>query len=144
MKYSLADYILSIKTDDPSLQAFGAITVGGEGSATDSMGIELDNNMWETTSFATGAWIHSKNLARSGKIDITLSQLSDRVAKFMQLANVFYSGDYQGLTLSLTDSTGQNIATCIDCYFVKIPRQEFSSRAANQTWQLTSGKITFS
>lgn len=144
MRYSLADYILSIKSDDPNLQSFGTISVGGEGDAIDSISIELDSNMWDTTGFATGAWIHDKNLSRTGKVAITLSQLSDKVAKFVQLAKVFYTGDFEGLTMSVTDSSGQEVALCEDCYVVKIPRQDFAARAANQTWTFTAGKITFS
>lgn len=143
MRYSLADYILSIKANDSRLSLFGTVTVGGEGNALDSVQIELDGNMWETTSYATGAWVHDKNLSRSGRISISLSQLSDQVAKFKQLTNIFYSGDYQGLTVTLSDSTGSKIATCTDCYFVKIPNQKFGSKAENQTWELTSGKIIF-
>lgn len=144
MRYSLADYILSIKSDDPNLQSFGTISVGGEGDAIDSISVELDNNMWDTTGFATGAWIHDKNLSRTGKVTITLSQLSDKVAKFVQLAKVFYTGDFEGLTMSVTDSSGQEVALCEDCYVVKIPRQDFASRAANQAWTFTAGRITFS
>ena len=144
MRYSLADYILSIKSDDPNLQSFGTISVGGEGDAIDGVSIELDNNMWDTTGFATGAWIHDKNLSRTGKVAITLSQLSDKVAKFVQLAKVFYTGDFEGLTMSVTDSSGQEVALCEDCYVVKIPRQDFAARAANQAWTFTAGKITFS
>ena len=142
MKYSLADYVLSIKTNDASLKPFGTITIGGEGTALDSISIDYANDMWETTSFATGAWIQNKNLARNGTIELTLSQLSDQVAKFIQLVNVFRSGDYKGLTVSLVDSTGTQIADCVECYFTKIPTQEFGDRAGMQTWRLTAGQIT--
>lgn len=144
MKYSLADYIVSIKPNDSSLKSFGTISIGGEGSATDSISVELDESLFETTSFATGAWVHDKNLARTGKIKISLSQLSDQIERLIQLARVYYGGDYEGMTVAVTDSSGQEIASCIDCYFTKIPAQEFTSKASNQSWELTSGKITFS
>lgn len=143
MKYSLADYILTIRPDDSRLRRFYTATVGGEGNALDSIEINYANNMWETTSYATGSWVHNKNLARNGVVQISLSQLTDNVTKFMYLANAFFSQDYQGLTLSLVDSTGQEIALCEDCYFTKIPTQAYGPSAANQTWQLTCGKITF-
>lgn len=141
-KYSLADYILSIRPDDAQLSSFGTITVGGEGNALDSIEFSYSNDMWSTTSYSTGAWVHDKNLSRVGSINISLSQLSDQVAAFKQLVNKFYGGNYQGLTLSLTDSLGNNIATAIDCYFTRIPSQSFGSNSANQTWSLTAGKIT--
>lgn len=144
MKYSLADYILSIRPDDSRLSAFGTLNIGGEGTAIGSISIAYDNSMWSTTSFATGGWVHDKNLSRTGTISIQISQLSDKVSKMMQFANIFYSGDYDGFTITLSDSLGQQIATCVDCYFKQIPSQEFGDSAANQTWSLTSGKITFS
>lgn len=148
-RYSLADYILTITlptefASDLQL-ASNTISVGGEGSHTESINISTDNNIWTTEGDATGSWVHSKNLNRVGKASVSLSQLSENVAKFKKICNVYYTSgtDYDGITLSLTDSLGNNIATCNDCYFTKVPSQDFGNTAANQTWELTCGQITF-
>lgn len=144
MRYSLADYLLNIKTNDPALAAiFSELTVGGEGSYTDSISINLDSNLFETTGFATGGWVHDKNLSRTGTAALSLSQLAKSIGKFKQLVNMYYGGDFEGLTLTLTDSNANEIAKCEDCYIQKIPSQEFGSKAATQMWTFTCGKITF-
>lgn len=144
MKYSLANYILSIQPNDTTLKTmFSNVSIGGEGSATDSITISLENQIWKTSAFATGAWVHDKNLARNGTADISISQLSDKVAKFKQMCNIFYNGEYDGFTLSLVDNTGNKVCTCVDCYLTKIPNQEFKETASTQTWTFTCGEITF-
>lgn len=144
MKYSLADYILSITTNDASLtQMFGNVTVGGEGSALDSISISTSQDLWNTTGFATGAWVHNKNLSRVGTVEVSISQLSEKVAKFKQMVNIFYSGDYDGFTFTLSDSYGNKVCTCVDVYPTKIPNQSFGSDAAMQSWSFTAGEITF-
>ena len=144
MKYSLANYILSVQPNDESLRSlFSNISIGGEGSALDSISISVGDTLWETSSFATGAWVHDKNLARTGTVTISISQLSDRVAKFKQMCNVFFNGEYDGFTLSLVDNQGVKVCTCIDCYITKIPDQSFGAKAANQSWSFTCGEITF-
>lgn len=145
MKYSLANYILSVQPNDPALtanQLFKNIKIGGEGSALDTITLTLANNLYDTTSFATGGYIHNKNLARNGTATITISQLSDSVAKFKQMCNVFYGGEYAGFTLSLSDNTGVKVATCTDCYIQKIPDQSYASTAGTQQWVFVCGEIT--
>lgn len=143
-RYCLADYILSIDPDDSNVKAmFGTISVGGEGSYTESMTITMDATMWTTTGYATGGWTHDKSLAKNGTVQLSLNQLSDQVAKFKQLCNVYYAGDYEGLTMTLSDIDGNKVCTCIDCYIQKIPEQSFGNSAANQTWTITCGKIVF-
>lgn len=144
MKYSLANYILSIQPNDTTLRTmFSNVSIGGEGSASDSIVITLDNDIWKTSGFATGAWVHDKHLARNGKVTISVSQLSEKVAKFKQMCNIFYNGEYDGFTLSLVDNTGNKVCTCVDCYITKIPDQEFKESAQMQTWTFTCGEITF-
>ena len=143
MQYSLADYILSIKPNDATLaQIFQKVDIGGEGSPVGSINVSLNSNLWSTTGFATGAWIHSKNLDRTGTIAINISQLSDNVAKFKQLVNVYYTGNYGGLTMSLIDSDGNEVCSAVDCRPVQIPAQDFSTTAQMQSWSFTCGKIT--
>ena len=142
-RYSLANYILSIKPNDSAFSSFGSITVGGEGNYNDSITISMDTNTFTTSGFATGAWVHTKNLSKTGTASVSISQVSDQVAKFIQFAKLFYSGDYEGFTVSLTTNDGTPIAYCNDCYFTKIPDQSFGETAGTQTWTLTCGEIDF-
>lgn len=145
MKYSLANYILTVKPNDTNAQAvFGNdISIGGEGNYVGSISLSRQTEMWSTSAFATGAWIHNKNLDRHGTVDIELSQLAPQVGRFIQLCNVYYASDYEGFTLTLTDSEQNQIAECIDCYITKIPNQVFSETAGTQTWTFTCGQINY-
>lgn len=144
-RYSLADHIISFESKDQKInELFGSISIGGEGSYLDSITISTDSNIWETTGYSTGAWVHDKNLSRIGTVNITISQLTDAVARFIQLCKIYYAGGHdEGITLTLVDNTQRIICTCIDCYIQKIPEQGFGPKAANQTWTFTCGKITF-
>lgn len=144
MRYSLANYILSIEPNDATIkQMFGTIAIGGEGSTTGSISLTPNETMYKTTGYATGGWVHDKSLNRTGVASITLNQLSKAVSKFIQMCKVFYADDYDGFTLSLSDINGNKVATCIDCYISKIPAQEFGATAADQTWDWTCGQINF-
>lgn len=143
-RYSLANHILSIKPNDPSIASiFGTLTIGGEGSYLNSVRVRRQDDLWNTTGFATGAWVHNKNLSRIGSVEVTLNQLSDQVAKFITLCETYYTGDYDGFTLTLTKNDGSKICTAIDCYISKVPDQEFLTAAQDQTWAFTCGQITY-
>ena len=151
MRYSLASHILSIEPNDASLSnTIKQVQVGGQGNALESITIDMDQDMWTTESFATGAYVHSKNLAKTGKITIRLSQLSEDTDKFKNLVNLHYQGDYKGLTVTLTNSmndTGDGpntICICKDCYFARIPTQEYGRTASMDSWVLTCGEISYS
>lgn len=144
MRYSLANYILSIEPNDATIkQMFGTISIGGEGSTVGAISLTPNETMYKTTGYATGGWVHDKSLNRTGVASITLNQLSKAVSKFIQMCKVFYADDYDGFTLSLSDINGNKVATCIDCYISKIPTQEFGATAADQTWDWTCGQINF-
>lgn len=147
MRYSLANYILSIASDDKKINSlFETVQIGGEGDALSSIAITTNDTLWETTSFATGAWIHNKNLSRTGTCEVSISQLSDAVAKFKTYIAYFYGSDNTdvgGVTITLTDSNDNIIATCEDCYPTQIPAQEFSAKAVEQRWRFTCGRIIF-
>lgn len=144
MKYSLTNYILSIEPQDSQIKnMFGTISVGGEGSYLDSISLSIANEMFTTQGYSTGGWVHTKNLDRHGTATLTLNQLSDKVGRFIQLAKISFSGDYDGFTLTLSDIDGNKIATCIDCYISKIPDQTFGSSAATQSWSFTCGQINY-
>ena len=143
-KYSLASHILSIKPNDPAINSnFGTISIGGEGSALDSIIIRPGNQLWSTQGYPTGGWVHSKNLAKNGTVELSLNQLSDQVVKLVRLCETYYTADYDGFTLTLSTNDGTKLCTCTDCYIQAIPAQEFGAQAANQTWTFTCGKITF-
>lgn len=146
-RYSLANYTLTISISTELAGDFGieTLTVGGEGSYLDNISINLNDNLWSTEGDATGSWVHNKNLNRTGTCSVTLSMLSDNVARFITLCNLYYNStnNYSGLTMALRSSDEKTIATCDDCYIQKIPNQEFQSTAQNQTWVFTCGKITF-
>lgn len=143
-KYNLASYILSIEPNDSKIQSlFGTISIGGEGSYSDSISLTHSNSIFETESFATGAWVHNKNLAKTGTAVMSLSQLSDNVVTLIKMCNTFFQADYDGFTLTLTDIAGNKIATCIDCYIQKIPDQSYEATASKQTWTFTCGEINF-
>lgn len=144
MKYSLADYTVAIKFNDPQLQAdLGAISIGGEGKYTDSISASYTNNQWQTDTFATGGWVHNKNLSRAGAVSITLSQLSEQVSKFKQICNNYYSKDYSGMTITISDNSLNPVCICEDCYIEQIPEQSFASAAGRQTWRFVAGNIVF-
>ena len=144
MKYNLANYILSIEPNDATIKnMFGVISVGGEGSAVGSITANLTNDMWSTESYNTGAWVHSKNMSRTGTVTVNISQVSKEVAKFIKMCKLFYGGDYDGFTLSVSDISGTKVCTAVDAYIQKIPNQEFGATAAQQAWTFTCGQLSF-
>lgn len=144
MRYCLADYIVSITPSDSTLRSmFSKVTIGGEGNAIDSITISRSTNMWSTEGFATGAWVHNKSLDRTGTVQLSLSQLSEKISKLKKMCEVFYNGDYSGFTITVTDSKSNVVASCNDCYLVKIPTQTFGNSAGTQSWTFTCGEVDF-
>lgn len=146
-KYSLANYILSINLPSELENDFGSssIQIGGEGSFLESITITLNSNLWETNGDATGSWVHTKNLNRTGNVTINLNQMSDAVYRFKQLCNIYYnlSTEQDGLTMTLRDMNSKTICTCEDCVIQKIPDQVFQDSPQSQSWQFNCGKITY-
>lgn len=143
-KYSLADYRVSIDSNDATVKSmFGTISIGGEGSYLGNVSVSQKSELWSTKGFATGAWVHDKNLDRTGKCQLQLHQLSNDVVKLIRLCNVFYSGNYGSLTIIVSDNLGNKVASCTDCFIEKIPDQEFSDTSGSQTWSFTCGKVVF-
>lgn len=144
MRYSLANYICTIKSSDSDLVRFyGGVTIGGQGTETDSLSATRKDDLYNTTSYATGGYVHSKNLSKVGTISITLSQLSKNVGYLKELLNAYTVNDYSGLDISLDTNDGTNILKAIDCMPVKIPQQQFTNSAGTQTWEFTCGEINF-
>lgn len=145
MKYSLADYVLSIQPNDSTLRRmFGNIVIGGDGenNAYDQIDIALNDNLWDTTSFATGAWIHNKNLSRVGTVSINLSMLSTYTNTLTQLCKQYYSmNNYAGVTIVVSDRVGNQVAACTDCFPQKLPDTNLRATAEMNTWVFTCGQI---
>lgn len=143
-RYSLANYQLTIEANDPSLASmFGSITIGGEGQHVGSVSFARTNNAFNTTSFATGAWVHNKNLSRVGTVSLSLNQLSNHIQTLMRMSDAFLTNDYDGFTLTLTSLTGEKVADAIDAYITRVPAQTFAESAEMQTWEFTCGKVNF-
>lgn len=149
MKYSLASYKVAISANDQQIRDIlgEAFVIGGQGSAVGQISVELDNDMWTTEPFATGAWVHNKNLAKTGKVNIQISQLSEDEIRLRNLFNIYYTNNLsEGVTLSITNNDETNpveVASCTDCYLTKIPATIFADAAQNDEWIFTCGEIIF-
>lgn len=146
-RYSLADHILTVTIPANLANEFGVntLTIGGEGSYTSSISVSLSSQLWSTEGDASGSWAHNKNLNRTGTVTVQINQLSEKIAKFITLCNLYYKSnvDYDGLTLVVESVNNGTVATCTDCYIQGIPSQDFGASAANQQWTFTCGKIIF-
>ena len=144
-RYCLANYILT--ADIPEDIGFGtqSVSIGGEGSYLDSISIDLNEDMFSTQGDNTGSWVHIKNLNRTGKVTISIKQVSDKIAIFKSLVNVYMNVDSEasGMTLTLRNTLNNTVAICEDCVITKIPEQSFSSEPGTQSWTFNAGKITF-
>lgn len=144
-RYSLANYILT--ADIPEDIGFGTqtVSIGGEGSYLNSITVTLSQSLFTTQGDNTGSWVHVKNLNRTGTVDVSIKQTSDRIATFKGLINVYsnLNRDSSGMTLTLRDTNDNTICVCEDCLLQKIPDQVFGSEPENQRWTFTCGKITY-
>lgn len=142
-KYSLSDYIVTISPDDADVRSmYGEISVGGNGNYLGSVSVSYSADLWTTRGYATGAYTQTKSLDRTGTIDISLNQLSDEVAKFINLCKLYFDKDYDGFTISISNRLIDDVAICEDCYIKRIPTQEFNENPGDQTWSFTCGVIT--
>lgn len=145
-RYSLADYQVTINI--PEALGFGvtSLTIGGDGDYLSSISISTENNLYEITTDPAGNWLYNKNLARNGTIELSIQQVSDRVAQLKTLFNLFYKSQTQseGLTITVADTEGNEVATCEDCVIANPPNQTFGESSEVQSWSLLSGKITYS
>lgn len=141
--YNLSNYILSVKPNDPVLlEMFGVFSIGGEGSTVNSISASRSTNMFSVSGYATGGYVISKSLDRTGSISVSLSQLATNVGRFIKLMKAYQGGDYEGFTLTLSDLTGKKVVTGIDC-FLNIPEQSFGQSASDQTWSFVCGQVNF-
>ena len=146
-KYSLANYSLNVKSDDSTInQIIGDLNIGGEGSAIGQITIELDNDMWSTEAYPTGAWVHNKNLSRVGKITIQMNQLSAYETVLRNLFKAYFGGDHGGCTITVYNNSTNpktQIVSADDCYVTKIPALVFQNEAQQDDWVFTCGEVNF-
>lgn len=141
MRYSLTDYLLTIKLPE-EIAGYTEVTIGGEGSYLESININPQGTLYTTEADDTGAWIHSKSLDRHGQVQVSLNQLSEKSAILRNLCNCFYNHDYdKGMTITVQGLNGNTVATCNDCYIANMPSVPLQNRAQNQTWTFTCGQI---
>jgi len=146
MTYALSDYQLTIDCNDPEMKrAIGSITIGGDGeqNALDTISVTYKDNLWETESYATGAWVHNKNLSRVGTIKLNLNMLSDYTGQLTTLTKYYYNAkSYKALTLTVTDRAGNNtMAYATDCFPEKLPDLSLQASAQMNEWTFTCGQI---
>ena len=158
-RYSLTDYILSIKVPEDLRSTFIAdyietgedsISIGGDASYVGSISINQSQAQWTTEGDATGSWVHNKSKNQVGTIEVEMTQVSDKINLLNRLFQTYYSVDTQtdGLTITLNKTLGSGntalVATGIDCYISGRPNFAYKDTAQTQTWNFTCGKLTFS
>lgn len=144
MRYSLANYICTITPTNPTLYSiYGSIVIGGQGTETDSITASRSQSLFSTSDFATGGYVHNKNLSKVGNITVTLSQLSKNVSTLKNLINAYTDNDYSGLSITISTNDGTEVVTGIDCMPTQIPQQEFRNSASNQSYGFTCGEVNF-
>jgi len=145
MKYSLVEYLLTITFPAQMEREMGikTLTIGGEGSYTDSFEFNQSRDVYSTTGDATGSWIHSKSMDRTGTAAISLSQVSNQIVQLTRLFNLYYNSDVidEGVTITLRDNSSKTIATCNDCFITKVPAINIRETPQNRTWTFTCGQI---
>lgn len=159
--YSLADYTVTLKYDDanelttpPVVKSIigSGYTVGGpgnngEGSFMGSISVSRNSTLWETSGDHTGSWVHTKNLDRTGKIEIAINQISEDVIKFSQICSAYETiqGKFGGLQIVVTSANGDQGVVAIgeDCFITQIPEQNLGGTPSDQPWVFTCGRIQF-
>lgn len=144
--YSLADHILSFTYDDARnnkhTDSIGGSGQNNEGSFVNQISVRLANDTWSTESDSTGSWVHNKNLARNGTIELQIRQVSDDVTKLINIYN-YYFGNNGGTfeTLEIKGAGGETIVTATDCRIQKAPDRDFQATAQNLSFVWTCGRI---
>lgn len=161
MRYSLTDYILSVKIPDELLDVFvtdsndtdeanNRISIGGDGSYLGSIKVAMNKDQWSTEGDATGGYVHSKSKDKTGKVSLELNMLTDVVLKLTRLIETYDSADTttKGLTLTISKAIGAgnstDVCNCVDCYVVKHPDGDWQDTAKTMTFDFTCGVITYS
>lgn len=160
-RYSLTDYILSVKVPEELRDVFiedsndtidaasNIISIGGDGSYTGSINVTTNTAQFTTEGDATGSWVHNQSKDKTGTIRVTINQVSDKVLLLVRLYQTYYASNTttEGLTLTISKATGngnqESVCVGTDCLIGKIPDIDFGQTADNQDWNFTCGRITF-
>ena len=159
-RYGLANYEVTvtfpsnadIATSTRLENGATSITIGGvgqngyEGSYIGSVKVTRKNDLWSTEDDPTGSWVHTKNLGRSGTVDVEIWQVSDQIVTLAYSCQAYESiqNNVDGLTIEVKNTiSGVTVAKCYDCLITKIPDQEFGENAVKQTWTFTCGRVMY-
>lgn len=159
-RYSLTDYILSVKVPNELREIFLAnssdesqniITIGGDNSYVGQIEIgEPKKAQWTVEGDDTGSYVANKSKNQTGDISVQLNQVSDKVNLLTRLFQTYYDADTitEGLTLTISKATSggnqQVVATGSDCYITTRPAKVYGSTATTQTWTFACGRVTTS
>lgn len=159
-RYSLTDYILSVKVPDELRDVFlgtddtidaksNIISIGGDNSYTGSISIQNNPQMFTTEGDVTGSWVHNKSKNQTGTIHISINQVSDKVLQLVRLYQTYYASDTitEGLTLTVSKATGngnqESVCVGTDCYIQQRPDVSYGDTASTQEWVFTCGRVSF-
>lgn len=148
MKYSLADYIMTITIPEKlrGIYGFTSISIGGEGSYLGNFSASQSNDTWSTKGDATGSWVHSKSLSRVGTASLTLNMLSPKIVELTKLFNFYFNSNVidEGVQITISDANSRTVVDCTDCYITRIPVIDLSETPGDRNWSFTCGRIIFS
>lgn len=158
-RYALSDYILTLKLPDNSelLEKSGLtsaqFSIGGpgqnglDGSFLGNIVVKRNGSVWSTEGDATGSWVHSKSLNRTGSVQLDINQVSDDVIRLAMICNAYESiqDAVPGLSIIVSSAADINnvVANCYDCYIQEVPDHKFGDKAADYSWTFTCGRVMF-
>lgn len=153
-RYSLADYIMTVRVPAIGNLAAEEISIGGpgengEGSCVGEIKVTRRTDMWTTEGDPTGSWVHNKNLDKTGTIELNIKQVSANVQKLMMICSAYESLNTKaaGLTITINpandDGATTDYITGVDVFIQKIPDQDYSDTAKDQQWIFTCGQVKY-
>ena len=164
-RYSLADCLVTIDfpgiTDGDRSIPQRTFTIGGPGDSNEAgsyMGeikITRAVEAFTTEGDYTGSYVHNRNLNKTGTVELTIRQVSDKILQLLYIANAYegallknFRSSGKGLTITVQVGSNYNgvqdtFITCSDCMINKIPDQVYGETAATQDWTFTAGIIEY-
>ena len=154
-RYSLADHTVVVTMPTfsgiPGMDEISGkqLKFGGpgqnnqDGSFIGSITVTRENDTWSTEGDATGSWVHSKSLNRTGSVRLSIRQVSDDVIYLMMIAQMFENFSLpHGMDIVVFNG-GERVAEAEDCYLTRIPEQVYGDTAVTQDWGWTAGRVHF-
>ena len=165
-RYSLADYSVTFSFPSNIQVGDGFVTlksfsIGGPGNASQpgsfvgEIKVTRAKEMFTTEGDVTGSYVHSRNLDKTGTIEIQLRQVSSQILDLLKACKTYETATgikgVQGMTITINAPMGEYdvqrssliISKCTDCFPTKVPDQVFSDTAQMQTWTFTCGNVDF-